>query len=289
MLLSQLEDYVWLGAVLSELPLQLALLACLAAAWALVRRHLARGALLFGCALLSGAPLWPYLRGARPTPEHGPVLKLVQQHVAGAPLSAATLGRWLAQERPDVLSLSGLPVRSAVALAATAAGYKQLPLRHAGDGLLLARSDLLASGGAKPTAALRVGRCSLELTQVELPSRFDARAQQARRATIAALARQPLAPRHVLLGQFGSRSAASDLAPLLSQQALRDARLGHGLLATAPGTLGALGLPLDQLLLRGWLLVRDAGVMPPIVAGAHRALFATLELTEPRCAAPPKH
>jgi hypothetical protein len=284
LLLSKLEAYVWLGAVLSELALQLAMLACIAAAWALARKRLVRAALLFGCAVVWYAPLWPYVRGARPTPQHGPVLELVQQHLAGVSVSGAVLGRWLANERPDVLSLSGLAPRSAVALAASAPGYKQLPLRHAGNGLLLARSELLATGAGKTSAAMRVGRCTLELTQVELPSRFDARAQHARQASIAALVRQPLATRHVLLGEFGSRSAASDLEPLLSQKALRDARLGHGVLATAPGALGALGLPLDQLLLRGWLLVRDAGAMPPMVEGAHRALKATLELTEPRCA-----
>lgn len=282
LLLCELEAYVWLGALLGELRLQLALLHALGAAAALAWKRFPRGALLLVCALLWCAPLWPYVRAARPTPQHGPALELVQQHLASAALTPATLGRFLASERPDVLSLTGLRPRAAAALMRGASGYRQLALRDATEDLLLARSELIAAQPGK--AALRVGRCNVELSQVQLPSLFDARAQSVRQGAITKLTRAQLGARHVLIGHFGSRSEAADLQALIETQALRDARLGHGLLASAPAALGALGLPVDQLLLRGWLLVRDAAALPPITVGAHRALAVTLELTEPRCA-----
>jgi hypothetical protein len=66
-------------------------------------------------------------------------------------------------------------------------------------------------------------------------------------------------------------------------QELRDARLGYGRLATAPDLLGPLGLPVDHMLLHGWILARSVSTEAPLADAMHRTLNATLELTEPRC------
>jgi hypothetical protein len=124
LLLAELEAHVWLAGLLSELRLQLGLLHVLGAAVALAFRRIPRGALLLLCACAWCAPLWPYLRAARPTPQHGPALRLVQEHVAGAALSAPALGRWLANERPDVLSLTGLTPGAAATLMRGAASSR---------------------------------------------------------------------------------------------------------------------------------------------------------------------
>jgi hypothetical protein len=70
---------------------------------------------------------------------------------------------------------------------------------------------------------------------------------------------------------------------LLARQGLRDARLGHGRMASLPGALGFLGVPRMHVLVHGWISVRDLMTRPAIAAGAQRGLTAVLELTEPRC------
>lgn len=281
-----LEPYVWLGALAAELRLQLAIVALLAGCWAGYRREWLRTAGLAAGALVLAWPLGPYLRAARPTPQHGPVLDLIQLHLNDAPRAAQALTTLLRAPRPHVLSLTGVPRADVAALASEARGYRRLP--HATNGLLLVRDDIPASPAAGNRAAtLRVGACNLGLTQLALPSLFSATAQPARAAAVRELEGAQLAQRHVLIGEFGARADAADLRSALTAHALRDSRLGHGLLATAPATLGALGLPIDQLLLRGWLLVREARTLAAPVAGAHRGLFVTLELTEPRCARGP--
>jgi len=70
---------------------------------------------------------------------------------------------------------------------------------------------------------------------------------------------------------------------VIAAHALRDARLGHGRLATGPSALGVLGFPLTDVLVHGWISVRDVAVKDPIVNGAQRTVSAVLELTEPRC------
>lgn len=282
-MLVTLEPYVWLGQLAAELRLQLALLSLLTALWATWRRHWLRGVGLALAALLLAWPAGPYLRAARPTPQHGPVLELMQLHLNEAPGASDALSAVLRTQRPQVLSLTGVRRAELGDAAGAAPGYRRLP--QAVQGLLLVRDDLAASPTHANTAAsLRVGGCAVGLTQLGLPSVFSAASQPARAAALRNLAQLQLTGRHVLVGAFGSRAGASDLQPILAAQGLRDARLGHGLLATAPGVLGPLGSPTDQVLVRGWILVREARALPAPVPGAHRGLVLALELTEPRCA-----
>ena len=283
LVLVALEPYVWLGQLAAELRLQLALLAVPAALWAAWCRRWLRGTGLALGALLLAWPLGPYLRAARPTPQHGPVLELVQLHQNDAPGASAALSALLRAQRPHVVSLTGVRRAELSDAAGAATGYRRLP--HALQSLLLVRNDLPAAPIQGNTAAsVRVGSCSLGLTQLGLPSLFSAPSQPERAALLGELARLQLGPRHLLVGAFGSRADAADLQPVMAVHGLRDARLGHGVLASAPGALGPLGLPTDQVLVRGWILVREARALPAPVPGSHRGLFLALELTEPRCA-----
>jgi hypothetical protein len=285
-LLHLLDTHVWVGALVHELSFPLALGALVVAAVCAFRHQHARALALVACALLLAKSTLSYWRSSRPTPSHGPTLRVAQAHAADAALSAASLARWLARSQADVVSLTGLRADDAPTLSREQPGYARMPADNAKTALLLVKRTLHAqpprAGGR---ALVRLGRCQLELVQVDLPSLFAATALSERRQRIAELARSKKTPLRVYLGHFGSASDAADLAPLRDSQEVRDARLGHGRLATAPDPLGPLGLPVDQVLLHGWILAREADSEAPLAKDMHRTLTTTLELTEPRCRA----
>lgn len=278
-----LEAHVWLGALLAELHFQLGLSLVLAAAIAGFYRQWVRGAAWLSWGLLLLAPLWPLWRTVRQTPFHGgPTLRVAQCDVAGASLSSAQLASWLGQSRFDVVSATGIGSAQRKLLGQGAAGYTTNHGPKPGV-LLFVRSALLPRQRPDGHVGLRVGHCNLDIAQLEVPSLISPSTAGARRAQLAPLLASDKQRRSLFIGTLGSRSAAQDLRGFMSQQGLRDVRLGHGRLATAPAALGPLGLPLDQILVRGWIAVAAADVDEPIVAGAHRTLHATLQLTEPRC------
>jgi hypothetical protein len=248
------------------------------------RKQFARASLLVACALFFVQGTLPYLRSTRPTPEHGPTLQLVQAHAAGAALSPARVARLLAQTNADVASLTGLRAEDVPALSREHAGYARVASAEPGGQLLLIKRALHASPHAGSESFVRLGRCYVELVQIDLPSLFAPMTLNERRRRIVRLAASSREARRILVGHFGSSSAAADLAPLRESEELRDARLGHGRLATAPDLLGPLGLPVDQILLHGWILARKADCGPPLADGMHRTLSATLELTDAHCA-----
>jgi len=134
-----------------------------------------------------------------------------------------------------------------------------------------------------PVLTVRAGHCQARTVGLELPplgayTALDARARAIQRVTA-----WKSTPRSIWLGHLGSRAEAHDLSPWIAAHALRDARLGHGRLATGPSALGVLGFPLTDVLVHGWISVRDVAVKEPIVNGAQRTVSAVLELTEPRC------
>jgi hypothetical protein len=280
--LSLLDAYVWIGALLSELAFPTALVALALALFYALKWQFARTALLFACALFFVRGSLPFLRSTRPTPEHGPTLRIVQLHAAEAPLSAAGVARFLAQTNADVASLTGLREQDR-ALAREHAGYVHIASAERGSKLLV-KNALHVSPHLGPGTYVRLGRCNVEIVQVDLPSLFLPMALNERRRRIAQLAHASRQPRRIYVGHFGSDSSAADLAPLRENEEIRDARLGHGRLATVPDLLGPLGLPVDQILLHGWILARSVDSGPPLADGMHRTLMATLELTEPRCA-----
>lgn len=281
-----LEPHVWLGALVSELGFHLALAALAGAGIALAKRAWVALAGLLALGLLFAWPLAPLYRATKPTPQAGPLLRVATGHLAGHALDEGKLLSWLARERPDAMAITGLREDFA---GSRLGGYRiargNLDLRS----LLLVQSALVvptrerAGGDEHPVLTLRAGRCQARAVALELPplaayTALDARARAIQRAT-----QLPSAPRSVWLGQLGSRSEAHDLHGFIAQHALRDGRIGHGRLATAPGALGPLGFPLSQVLVHGWISVREADVKPPLVDGAHRTVTAVLELTEARC------
>jgi hypothetical protein len=283
--LSFLDDYVWVGALLRELAFPIALFALALALFFLQRRQLARCLLLLLCAALLARGTFPYLRAGRPTPQHGPTLRIAHAHAQEARVAASEVARFLAASGVDVLSLTGLTSADARRLVTLQNDHRAVVDPQNAGQLLWVKRALAPPARNGAHALVRVGRCQLALVQVDLPSLFVPSTLSARRQRISQLAQATRETRRVYLGHFGSGSDSADLAPFHASQELRDARLGHGRQATAPDLLGPVfGLPVDHVLLHGWLLARSVASEPPLVPGAHRTLHVTLELTEPRCA-----
>jgi hypothetical protein len=283
--LGALEAYTWLGALINELGFHIVLLSVLAALVAGARRAWLS---LAGLLLLAGYfawPLMPLYRTTKPTPQAGPLLRVASAHLAGQPLDAAALTAWLERERPDAAALTGLAsdmdVGTHLGPYRVARGNAEL------RALLLVQSALVVPlrerPGEHPTLTLRAGRCQARTIAIELPPLSAYTALDARRRAIERVTRLRSTPRSIWLGHLGSRAEALDLAAFTKVHALRDARLGHGRLASAPGSLGPLGFPLSHALVHGWISVRDVSIKPPIVAGAQRTLSGVIELTEARC------
>jgi hypothetical protein len=281
--LSLLDEYVWIGALLSELAFHISLLSLVFAFAFALRRRFARAVLFAACALFFAQGALAQVRETRPTPLHGPTLRLAQAHAAGTGPSVAQVGRFLAARSMDVLSLTGLSASQGRRLAQISGDYHGVadePSR-----LLFIKRALALPTRPQGAPLVRLGRCSLELVQVELPTLFSSARSSERKQRIARLTQTGREARRVYLGSFGSASDAADLSPLRGSLELRDARLGHGRLATVPDALGPLfGLPVDHILMHGWILAREASSEAPLASGMHRTLIATLELTEPRCA-----
>jgi hypothetical protein len=283
-LLGQLEPYLYLGALVGELGFHLALLSALCAAWMALRRAFVAAAALLSVAALFAAPLLPFHRTTRPTPQSGPLLRVASVHLARQPLTTDALADWLQRERPDAVALTGL--RDDGLGQASFLGYRVV--RSTGhDSLLLVRSALAVPQRdalrGHASMAVRAGRCQARVVALQLPALASYTMLDARARQIEAARALPNTPRSVWLGQLGSRAEAHDLQPIFAAHALRDARIGHGRLATAPAALGSFGFPLTHVLVHGWISVREVGVQPPLVPGGQRVVSALLELTEPRC------
>ncbi|MDB4991643.1 MAG: hypothetical protein JWN04_6821 [Myxococcaceae bacterium] len=284
-LLGALEPYIWLGALMNELGFHLALAAGLGALVAGVKRAWLVTLALLALAGFFAWPLLPLYRSTRPTPQAGPTLRVATAHLAGNALDEDTLLSWLARERPDAASLTGLksdlPIGTRIGTYRVARGNADL------RALLLVQTALVVPVRERPNEhpmlTVRAGHCQARTVGIELPPLGAYTALDARTRAIARVTELKSTPRSIWLGHLGSRAEAHDLSPFIAAHTLRDARLGHGRLATAPGSLGALGFPLSHVLVHGWISVRSAEVKEPIVAGAQRTISAVLELTEARC------
>jgi hypothetical protein len=289
-LLSLLESLVWLGALAAELGAHLFAITVVVLAVALAVRDLvAAGSAFVACVLFAG-PLAPLYRAVKPTPQYGPLVRVAQVHVDAQPVSPTLLSAWLGSGRADAAALTGVRPEDARALGPTLAGFRvHTRFGPAGTAQLLMVRDSMQAHLKSPDANLlsslvKVGRCNVRAVVVDLPSRLSVRHLTERQREIAALASTHAMARSVWLGHFGSRAEASDLAKLEHDMELRDSRHGEGRLPTAPASLGALGLPVDHILVHGWLGVRARSVDDQgLSALTHRAVRATLELTEPRC------
>jgi hypothetical protein len=285
-----LESLVWLGAFTAELGAHLFALSLLTLAVALAAREwFAIGCAFVACVLFAG-PLAPLYRAVKPTPEYGPLVRVAHVHVSGQPVSPTVLSTWLGSNRADVAALTGVRPEDARALAATHAGFR-VHTRFGAAGtaqLLMVRETMQAQLKSPDTNLLsswvKVGHCNVRAVVVDLPSRLSVRDLTERTREITALTATHSMARSVWLGHLGSRAEASDLARLEHDMELRDSRRGQGRLPTAPVSLGDFGLPVDHILVHGWLGVRARSVDDEgLSALTHRAVRATLELTEPRC------
>ncbi|MDB4972847.1 MAG: hypothetical protein JWN48_1188 [Myxococcaceae bacterium] len=283
--LAALEPYVWLGALVNELGFHLALAAALGAAVAGVKRAWLPTAALLALAGYFVWPLLPLYRSTRPTPQAGPTLRVATAHLAGNELDKDTLLSWLARERPDAAALTGL--KSDLAIGARLATYRVARGNAELRTLLLVQSALVVPVRERPNehpiVTVRAGRCQARTVGIELPPLGAYTALEARARALERVTQLKSTPRSIWLGHLGSRAQAHDLGGFVAAHALRDARLGHGRLATAPGSLGALGFPLSHVLVHGWISVRNVEVKAPIVSGAQRTITGVLELTEARC------
>jgi hypothetical protein len=238
---------------------------------------------LAGLALLFALPLFPFYRTTRPTPQAGPILRVASAHLAGEELTTEALATWLARERPDAMALTGL--RSDLGQA----NFESYRVARSSDlrSLLLVQSALAVPQRetlrGHASMLVRAGRCQARVVTVELPAIAAYTELDTRERQIESARALKSAPRSVWLGQLGSRAEAHDLQAFFAEHQLRDARIGHGRLATAPASLGPLGFPLSHVLVHGWISVREVSVAPALADGAHRVLTAVLELTEPRC------
>lgn len=284
-LLSMLAPYVWVGALVRELGFHLALTAGAVAVLALVRRAWIAALLFVLSAAMFAAPLAPLYRETLPTPQAGPLVRVATHHLGGEALPLDVLSRYLVRAQPDAVALTGLVETSS--FGARVGPYKVVRGNEELRSVLLVQSALAVPTrerlGAHPTQLVRAGRCQARIVAVELPPLAAYTSLEARARRITTLSTLPNTPRSVWFGHFGSRADAHDLAAFRSRHELRDGRIGHGRAATAPGALGPLGFPLSSVLVHGWISVRELDTEPPIVAGAHRAVRATLELTEARC------
>jgi hypothetical protein len=288
--LSLLESLVWLGALAAELGAHVLGLTIVVLALSLAARELvAIPAAFVACIFLAG-PLAPLYRGVKATPEYGPLVRVAHVHLAQSALTPTALAAWLGAGRADVAAFTAVRPEEARNLPASHAGYRvHARFGSAGSAqLLLVREKLAAAlSNAEPellSAWLKVGHCNVRAVVVDLPSRLAVRDLTERAAQISALTHTRSMARSVWLGHFGSRAEASDLSQLRSDMELRDSRRGEGRLPTAPASLGVLGLPVDHILVHGWLGVRARSVDEQgLAALSHRTVRATLELTEPRC------
>jgi hypothetical protein len=284
-LIGLFEAHLWLGAAVRELGFHLTLVALGATAVALFVRLWLPAALLFVLAIAHVYPLLPLYRGALRTPQRGPVLRIATAHLSFSPLDEPALLGFLNRERPDALALTGLRPRP---LPHRLGSYRIT--RGEGSALgvaLLVQSALVAASDAPhpglPTQLVRAGRCHARVVAVALPLLLDLSASTARSAQLETLEKAASAPRSVFVGLLGSRAEAHDLQRFAADHALRDSRLGHGRTATSPASLGPFGLPLSNVLVHGWISVRELSAAAPLVPGADRTVTSVLELTEPRC------
>jgi hypothetical protein len=280
LLLLALQGSLFIGSVLYELAPWLGLAGFVAAGVQLGMRQWDRGA---ACGVLSSLLLIPavsFLRGERPTPLHGPTLELRHVHVGLVPPTPALMDALAEGAGPRVVSLTFDQDAANTRVPELARGFRPMAVAGVGARRLWVRA-LTAGNGP---SSVRVGNCSLALAQVALPEIYRVHKRALRLSQIAAMPKRSTAQPGVTLGRLGSAPTAYDLRPLLASQELRDARIGHGRLATFPGFLGPLGLSLDPVLVHGWVAVRELEALSAPAGSPARVVRAVLELTEPRCA-----
>ncbi|MFM2416188.1 MAG: hypothetical protein RL385_911 [Pseudomonadota bacterium] len=282
--LSALQGSSLIGSIVYELSPWLGLGGLVAGGIQLGMRLWDRGA---ACGLLSFlllAPAAGFLRDERPTPRHGPTLELRHVHVGLVPPTAELMAALADGMGPRVVSITFDQDAESTRAPELAGGFRPMAVTGVGARRLWVRE--LAPGSAP--SSVRVGGCSLALAQVALPEIYRLHKRALRLSQIAGLPRRATGQPGVVLGHLGSAPTAHDLRPMLTALELRDARVGHTRLGTFPAFLGPLGLPLDPVLVHGWIAVRELASLPAPAGSPARIVRTVLELTEPRCAELPR-
>ena len=248
---------------------------------------------LAACSLLVlvlGVPLLILSRSTRPTPSTGPTLRALSAHLSAASPTPADLIAELVSSKTDlaVLTAPSAGPLSELSKEASLRNYRVLSgTPPEGPWVMLVRKELLTPARHAKSPHVRVGACELGLRPFHVPSLFSYGQRDARRQRLRQLQALPRERRTLWLGHLGSSPSASDVQPLLATQELRDGRLGHGRMPSWPPALAWLGVPLEHVLVHGWLRVSALSTDAPLASGAHRTLRATIELTERTCRVAP--
>jgi len=291
-LVGRFDGTFWLGLMVNELAFQLSLVALSVGAFAGWRRAWIA---LTACGALAswwGLPAASLARSTRPTPTTGPTLRVLAAHLGAPNLEPAALLTELVSHKVDVALLSADDAATLATLegAPNLRNYRVLHgSADAAPWALFVRSELSvnprarAGKGGAAHAELRVNQCTLRVQPLSVPSLFSYGARGLRAQRLRALQKQPGDARGIWLGHLGSSPDAADVRGLVEAQDLRDGRTGYGRMSSSPAALGMLGVPNEQLLIRGWLRVTAMEMDAPLAAQAQRTLRATLEFTEPAC------
>jgi hypothetical protein len=291
--LARFAGGLWLGGVLRELDVQLCVLGLLLGAVAVFQRAWPALVACSALVLTLGAPPVLLARSTRPTPSTGPTLRVLGAHLGTSIPSAAELLTELVSGKTDlaVITSDSSDPLGPLAKGDTLRNYRTLHGAPQAPWVLLIRKELLLTPKGRATrpggARIQVGACDLGVHPLAVPSLFVHGQRDVRGKRLLALRTLGREKRSLWLGQLGSSPGASDTRSLLDAQELRDGRLGYGRMPSWPSALGHLGVPLEHLLVHGWLRVSAFTMDSPLAAGAQRTLRATLELTEPACRGTP--
>jgi endonuclease/exonuclease/phosphatase (EEP) superfamily protein YafD len=261
-----------------------------------------RAAVIASLALLlvNGAPLGPYLGGARAAP-NGPstTLSVLTLNLHGGGTDAAALQSLLRREDPDIVLLTEMPRDMGRLLGAIDARYPyKLRTGHGRGGELLLLSrwqpkswhvDLSATRWQPILVAdlcaraERSGAC-VRIVGLHAQRPFGKYARAWRNAALAragALAAGAGDRPAVLMGDFNLTPWAPSFATLLEETGLKDTSRLRGLSATWISRNPLFGLFIDHILVSADVEALESKV-GPFVGSDHRPVIARLGLRSPR-------
>lgn len=282
-LLGLAERVIWVGALVRELGVATGALALLLAVGALASRRALPAGVLIVASLTAWLPSWPMLRPVRLTPEKGPLLRVAEATLDGAPIDERAARGFAASTRMDLLAVVGATHISVRTLDAALPHMPHRARELGADRRQAIWSRLPLRGSKSSAFRVRVGKCDVQMVVMSVAPLARVMQKAERSRELRALEAISDSARAVWLGALGSRPQAPDFERARMKQRLRDTRLGHGPLATHPSWLGPFGLSTDHVLVRGWIAVRERAIHEPLGESAHATLTSTLELTDPRC------
>ncbi len=245
------------------------------------RRAAALGAL---AVIANGAAMQPlFVAGPPPEGEHRLTVLLVNVERENGHFDA--IARLIDAQHPDLVALVEPDQRWLSALDAALSGLPYRVQAPRGDNFGLAlysryplRSIERDAPGGFPAlrAVIDTPAGRLPLMLVHPPPPLGAELSAARDATFVEIARWAATqPEAVVLGDFNATLYSAPFQAMLGSADLRVAAAGQGIVGTWPAPLGALGILIDHVLLRGGWRVVDFAV-GPLVGSDHRPVSVAL-------------